>query len=114
MTKQKKRGGNEKKQNPARVYPQNKQPRKTNKRAVSERHHEHIQTCISNESYKKNQEDGLKKISNEIQINQSKLMKRKQQKLGKNKHQRGKWYEIKPRKNANEPLYTIQDKKKKT
>jgi hypothetical protein len=40
-------------------------------------------------------------------------MKRKQQKLGKNKHQRGKWYEIKPRKNANEPLYTIQDKKKK-
>jgi hypothetical protein len=39
-------------------------------------------------------------------------MKRKQQKLGKNKHQRGKWYEIKPRKNANEPLYTIQDKKK--
>lgn len=41
-------------------------------------------------------------------------MKRKQQKLGKNKHQRGKWYEIKPRKNANEPLYTIQDKKKKT
>lgn len=40
-------------------------------------------------------------------------MKRKQQKLGKNKHQRGKWYEIKWRKNANEPLYTIQDKKKK-